>query len=97
MQAKFHSRPDLLLLLSLLLVILLNPMMDHSGWRRLALAALTFTPVILLTVRLSQIRVRGNAHAGGIGGSDRSSLYSDHSRDISEPVRARAFRLVLSA
>jgi hypothetical protein len=55
MQAKFHSRPDLLLLLSLLLVILLNPMMDHSGWRRLALAALTFTPVILLTVRLSQI------------------------------------------
>jgi hypothetical protein len=57
MQAKFHSRPDLLLLLSLLLVILLNPMMDHSGWRRLALGALTFTPVILLTVRLSQIRV----------------------------------------
>jgi hypothetical protein len=57
MQAELHSRPDLSLLLSLLLVILLNPMMDHSGWRRLALAALTFIPVILLTVRLSQITV----------------------------------------
>ena len=57
MQAKLHSRPDLLLLLSLLLVILLNPMMDHSGWRRVVLAALTFTPVILSMVMLSQIRV----------------------------------------
>ena len=57
MQAKLDSRPDLLLLLSLLLVILLNPMMDHSDRRRLALAALTFTPVILSTVRLCLIRV----------------------------------------
>jgi Ion channel len=57
MQAKLHLRPDLLLLLSLLLVILLNPMMDHSGWRREGLAALTFTPVILSMVMLLQIRV----------------------------------------
>jgi hypothetical protein len=57
MQVKLHSRPDLLLLLSLLLVILLNPIMDHSDWRRVALAALTFTPVILSAVILWQIRV----------------------------------------
>jgi len=57
MQAKLQSRPDLLLLLSLLLLILLTPAMDHGGWRRLVLAALTFIPVILSTVRLSQIRV----------------------------------------
>lgn len=57
MPAKL-PRPDLSLLLSLLLAILLNPVMDHSDWRRLVLAALTFIPVILSTVRLSQIRVR---------------------------------------
>ncbi len=57
MQAKLHSRPDLLLLLSLLLVILLNPAMDHSDWRRPVLAALTFVPVVIATVRLWQIRV----------------------------------------
>jgi hypothetical protein len=57
MQAELHSRPDLSLLLSLLLVILLNPVMDHGNWRRLVLAALTFLPVILATVRLAQIKV----------------------------------------
>src|SRR5580693_8902426 len=57
MRAKLQSRPDLLLLLSLLLAILLTPVMDHGGWRRLVLAALTFIPVVLSTVRLSQIRV----------------------------------------
>jgi len=58
MSAKLQLRPDLLLLLSLLLVILLNPVLDHGGWRRLVLGALMFIPVILSTVRLSQIRVR---------------------------------------
>lgn len=48
MQANLRARPDLLLLLSLLLVILLNPMMDHGDWRRVVLAALTFTPVIFI-------------------------------------------------
>ncbi len=57
MQTKLQSRPDLLLLLSLLLVILLTPVMDHGGWRRLVLAAITFIPVIIATVRLSQIKV----------------------------------------
>jgi len=57
MRAKLQLRPDLLLLLSLLLVIVLNPAMDHAGWRRPVLAALTFMPVIFSTVRLSQIRV----------------------------------------
>lgn len=47
----------MLLLLSLLLVILLNPVMDHGDWRRPVLAALIFIPVILATVRLSQIKV----------------------------------------
>ena len=58
MSAKLHFRPDLFLLLSLLLVILLNPVLDHGDWRRLVLGALMFLPVILSTVRLSQIRVR---------------------------------------
>ena len=58
MSAKLQLRPDRLLLLSLLLVILLNPVLDHGDWRRLVLGALMFIPVILSTVRLSQIRVR---------------------------------------
>src|SRR5215467_10026358 len=57
MLGKSRLRPDSLLLLSLLLVILLNPVLDHGDWRRLALAALTLMPVILSTVRLSQIRM----------------------------------------
>src|ERR1700747_3329581 len=56
MQTKFQERPDLLLLLSLLLAILLTPVLDRDGWRRLVLAAVTFIPVVLSTVRLSQIK-----------------------------------------
>lgn len=56
MQAKLHSRLDLLLLLSLLVLILLSPVMDHSGWRSLVLAVLTVIPVILSTIRLSEMR-----------------------------------------
>jgi len=58
MLGKLRLRPDLLLLLSLLLAIMLNPVLDQGGWRRLALAALTFIPVILSTVTLSQMRMR---------------------------------------
>jgi len=54
MTTKVQSRPDLLLLLSLLLVILLNPILDHGDLRRLILTALTFVPVILSTITLSQ-------------------------------------------
>jgi hypothetical protein len=57
MLPKLQLGPDLFLLLSLLLVILLNPALDHGGWRRLALGTLTFIPVILSIVRLSQIKV----------------------------------------
>jgi hypothetical protein len=56
MQMKSHPRPDLLLLLSLLMAILLTPILDHDGWRRLVLAGVTFIPVIVSTVRLSQIK-----------------------------------------
>jgi hypothetical protein len=41
MPGKLRPRPDLLLLLSLLLVILLNPVFDHGDWRKLALVAST--------------------------------------------------------
>jgi hypothetical protein len=58
MASKLQLRPDLLLLLSLLLVILLNPVLDHGDWRRLVLGALTFVPIILSTIKLSQIGVR---------------------------------------
>ena len=52
MSAKLRFRSDLFLLLSLLLVILLNPVLDHGDWRRLVLGAIIFIPVILATVRL---------------------------------------------
>ena len=44
------------LLLSLLLVILTDPMLDHGDLRNSFLAALMFVPVILATVRLSQTK-----------------------------------------
>jgi hypothetical protein len=56
MNAKLQSRPDLLLLLSLLLVILLTPALNQGNWRRLVLAAVTFIPIALSIVRLSQIK-----------------------------------------
>ena len=56
MLEKAQSRPDLLLLLSLLLVILMQPALDHGDVRRLFLVGLTFVPVLLATVRLSQIK-----------------------------------------
>ena len=56
MNAKLQSRPDLLLLLSLLLAILLTPVLDHGNWSRLVLAGVTFISVVLSIVRLSQIK-----------------------------------------
>jgi Ion channel len=55
---KAKSRPDLLLLLSLLLVILVHPVLDHGDLRKLILGVLMFVPVALATVRLSQIKGR---------------------------------------
>jgi Ion channel len=57
MQAKFQGRPDLLLLLSLLFAILLTPVLDRDGWRRMMLVAVTFIPVVISVVRLSQIKI----------------------------------------
>jgi len=57
MKTTLQSRPDLLLLLSLLLAILLTPVLDRDGWRRLVLAVVTFIPVIVSTVRLSQVKL----------------------------------------
>ena len=56
MPAKLQSRPDLLLLLSLLLAILLTPVLGRGDWGRLVLSAVTFIPVIISIVRLSQIK-----------------------------------------
>src|ERR1700751_2126797 len=56
LNAKVQSRPDLLLLLSLLVAILLTPVLNQDDWRRLVLATVTFIPVVLSIVRLSQIK-----------------------------------------
>ena len=56
MNAKFQSRPDLLLLLSLLAAILLTPVLGQGNWSRLLLAAVTFVPIVLSIIRLSQIK-----------------------------------------
>lgn len=56
MNTNLQSRPDLLLFLSLLTAILLTPVLDHGNWDRLVLAAVTFVPVVLCIVRLSQIK-----------------------------------------
>ena len=53
---KAQARPDLLLLLSLLLVILMYPVLNHGEVRRLILGGLLFLPVLLATVRLSKIK-----------------------------------------
>jgi hypothetical protein len=51
---KIRSQTDLLLLLAVLLVIVIYPLLDHDGLRRLILAALIFVPVLLATIRLSK-------------------------------------------
>lgn len=49
-----HSRPDLLLLLSLVLVIVIYPVLDHGDVRRAILGLLMFFPLLLATVRLAK-------------------------------------------
>jgi voltage-gated potassium channel len=53
---RFTSRPDLVLLLSLLMAILLTPVLNGSNWSRLLLAGVTFIPIVLSIVRLSQFK-----------------------------------------
>lgn len=55
---KAQSRPDLLLLLSLVLVIVVYPVLDHGDARRLILGVLMFVPLLLATVRLSERKGR---------------------------------------
>ncbi|MGA7416259.1 MAG: ion channel [Bryobacteraceae bacterium] len=56
MEEKTQTRWDLLLLSSLLLVILSYPLLDHGNLRRLVLGMFVFLPVILATVKLSQVK-----------------------------------------
>lgn len=54
MHEKKHTQLNLLLLLSLLFVILMYPVLDHGGLRRLILGFLVFAPVSLATVKLAE-------------------------------------------
>ena len=56
MRTGLKHRPDLLLLLSLLLVILLHPVLDRRFVSNIFLGVLGFVPVILAMIRLSQIK-----------------------------------------
>jgi len=56
MLKKAQSRPDLLLLLSLVLLIVMYPVLDHGDARRLILGAVMFLPIFLATVRLSDVK-----------------------------------------
>jgi|SRR5208337_3009755 len=58
MQQKIQSRWDLFLLLSLLLVMLMYPVLNRGDFPRLILGAVLFTPLILATVKLSQIKAK---------------------------------------
>lgn len=57
MPEQAQSRWDLFLVLSLLLVIVMYPVLDHGDLRRLILGVLFFVPVIVATVRASEIKV----------------------------------------
>lgn len=46
----------MVLLLSLLTAILLTPVLNQDNWKRLVLAAVTFVPVVLSILRLSQFK-----------------------------------------
>jgi hypothetical protein len=56
MRAESKYRPDLLLLLSLLLLILLHPVLDRGIVPDIFLGVLSFVPIILATIRMSQIK-----------------------------------------
>jgi hypothetical protein len=57
MQEKIQARTDLLLLLSLLLLIVMYPMLDHGEIRRAILGLLLFVPLILATIKMSQTKL----------------------------------------
>lgn len=57
MQEKKHAQLNLFLLLSLLLVILMFPVLDHGGFRHMILGVLLFVPIGLATVKLAEKRL----------------------------------------
>lgn len=56
MSQKKASRPDLLLLLSLLFVIILYPLLEHVRAGRLIVGFLIFLPLSFATVEMSQLK-----------------------------------------
>ena len=56
MQEQAQNRRDLFLLLSLVLVILVYPLLEHGDLRKLILAAMVFVPVVLATLRMAQTK-----------------------------------------
>ena len=54
MHRVIEERRDLFLLLSLLLIILMHPVLDHGVLRRLLLGLLTFVPLILAAMKMAQ-------------------------------------------
>jgi hypothetical protein len=56
MRQFVQARRDLFLLLSLLLVILLYPLLDRGDVQREVLGGLMFAPLVLATVKMTQIK-----------------------------------------
>jgi hypothetical protein len=56
MYKKVGGQRDLLLLLSLLLIIVAHPFLDHGTLRRLLLGVMTFVPLVLAAMKMSQRR-----------------------------------------
>jgi hypothetical protein len=56
MRQFVQARRDVFLLLSLLLVILLYPLLDHGDVQRMVLGGLMFAPLLLATIRMAQIK-----------------------------------------
>lgn len=51
------SKQDLYLLLSLLVVAVVHPLLDHGRWQRLVLGLITFVPLVIATVRTSRRKI----------------------------------------
>jgi hypothetical protein len=56
MQEHVQNRRDFFLLLSLVLVILMYPLLDHGDLEKLILGAMVFAPVVLATLRMAQTK-----------------------------------------
>ncbi len=58
MNTQTQRHPDIFLLLSLLLFILLQPLLHHFRLGKLMLGALMFVPIIIVTVKLFEKKSR---------------------------------------